>query len=128
MKFAKLYIVILFFFATLVPTQIFHYIHVVSDLTEHYQHHQDKDWGEFISHALTSGNESDKNHPEHHHSPFHQHSTHCTATFVSVIPEIPIFSINESIHVFTIEKQKFAVKEPFILEVTAAIWQPPKIS
>ena len=43
--------------ATLVPTQIFHYIHVVSDLTEHYQHHQEKDWVEFISHALTAGNE-----------------------------------------------------------------------
>jgi hypothetical protein len=121
-------ILIVLLVATLVPTQIFHYIHVVSDLTEHYQHHQDKNWVEFISNALTNGNESDTNHPEHHHSPFHQHNIHCVSTFVSTIPEIPHFNLKEQAHFLNAEKQKFAVKELFILEVTAAIWQPPKIS
>ena len=121
-------ILIVLLVATLVPTQIFHYIHVVSDLTEHYQHHQEKDWVEFISHALTAGNESDTNHPEHHHSPFHQHNIHCASIFVSTIPEIPHFTLKEQVYFLNAEKQKFAVKEPSIFEVTAAIWQPPKIS
>jgi hypothetical protein len=128
MKSIKFILLTFLIVATLVPTQIFHYIHVVSDLTEHYQHHQDKEIIDFVSHALTAGNETDSKHPEHHHSPFHQHSIHCTASFVSIIPEIPHFLMNEQLHFFKIEKQKFEVKEPSIFEVTAAIWQPPKIS
>jgi hypothetical protein len=127
MKRLKFFILIILFVATLVPTQVFHYFHVVSDLTEHYQHHKDKDLIDFLSHALTAGNESDSNHPDHNHSPFQQHNTHCATIFVSTIPELPYFTIDEVSHVFNLEKQKFEVKEPFILEVSSSIWQPPKL-
>ncbi len=128
MKTVKCIILSFLIVATLVPTQIFHYIHVVSDLTEHYQHHRDKEFMEFVSHALTASNETDQNHPEHHHSPFHQHSIHCTPSFISIIPELPRFSMNEQVFEFTLIKQKFEVKDPFILEVASAIWQPPKLA
>ena len=127
MKRLKYLILLILLVAAIVPTQVFHYIHVVSDLTEHYQHHKDKEISDFLSHALDAGNETDSNHPDHNHSPFQQHSSHCTTVFVSTIPEILHFSIDDDLHIFQLEKQKFEVKDPFILEVSTSIWQPPKL-
>ena len=127
MKRCKIIVLTIMLVAGLVPTQLFHYIHVVSDLTEHYQHHQDKEIFDFLSHALTAGNEADTNHPDHHHSPFQQHNTHCVTIFVSTIPEIPRFFIEVERHFLNSEKQKFEVKDVFFQEVSASIWQPPKL-
>ncbi len=127
MKRLKYVVLLILLVAALVPTQVFHYIHVVSDLTEHYQHHKDKEIIDFLSHALTASNESDSNHPDHNHSPFQQHNSHFATVFFSTIPEILNFSLNDDLHIFQLEKQKFEVKDPFVLEISSSIWQPPKL-
>lgn len=128
MKSTKLYFVLLFLVATLVPTELLHYVHVVGDLTEHYEHHQDLSLTDFLTHAFTTTDKSDTKHPDHHHSPFQHHHLVSISNFVTVIPEIPQVTLKEQTHFFNEQNHKFLVKDPFILEVTTAIWQPPKIS
>ena len=86
MKSIKLYFLILFFLATLVPTELFHYVHVFSDLSEHYEHHKESSFFDFISHALTASSDCTSDHPDHHHSPFRHHHASCGTTFLSILP------------------------------------------
>jgi hypothetical protein len=126
MKLVKYLFVICFFVAALVPTELFHYVHTATDLSEHYEHHRDKSFVEFISHALSSSSDCDTDHPEHHHSPFSHHHTNCGTTLVSILPAkiTPTF---EYFH-FSQNNQVFALaNEPFVSEVSLAIWQPPKL-
>ncbi len=127
MKLINHIFVFCFFVATLVPTQIFHYSHVVSDISEHYQHHKDKPLLDFLSHALSIDNQTDSKHPEHNHSPFNQHHVSCTIPFVSIIPDIPRFKIQQEIKFLSTEKQKFQIKSSLIKELSFSIWQPPKL-
>lgn len=127
MKRFKIIFLTILLVATLVPTQIFHYIHVVTDLSEHYQHHKEKPIIEFLAHALSSTNQKDTSHPDHHHSPFHHHHYSCAITFVSIIPEFLVFTIQQNLRYLEKEGHKFDYKSPFIQEVTSSIWQPPKL-
>ncbi len=126
MKITHYIFVFCFFVAALVPTEFFHYLHTASDLSEHYEHHHDKSLIEFVSHALSSSSDCNTDHPEHHHSPFSHHHANCGTTLVSILPTkiTPTF---EDLH-FSQNNQIFALaNEPFILEVSLAIWQPPKL-
>lgn len=127
MKRLKYFILLILLVATLVPTQVFHYIHIVSDISEHYQHHKDKPLLDFLSHALSTDNQTDSKHPEHNHSPFNQHHVSCAVPFVSVIPDLPRFKIQQEIQFLSTEKQKFQIKSPFIKELSFSIWQPPQL-
>jgi hypothetical protein len=126
MRLSKLYVVFLFLLATLVPTELLHYAHVVDDLKEHYKHHQELSISEFISHALTERG-ADKSHPEHNHSPFSKHHSVCATTFVSVLPEQG--KIIQETYDFSIEKQEKGVGTitHSLQDVYLSIWQPPKL-
>lgn len=126
MKLKNYFIVFCFFVAALVPTDLFHYLHTASDLSEHYEHHKDKSVIEFISHALTSSKDCKSDHPEHHHSPFSHHQTSYGISFLSILPSKIIATLE--IIDFTQNKVVFPLaNEPFVTEVSMSIWQPPKL-
>lgn len=126
MKLTNYIFVFCFFVAALVPTEIFHYLHTVSDLSEHYEHHKDKSVIEFVSHALTSSKDCNSDHPEHHHSPFSHHQSVCGVAYVSMLPSNIVPKIEWMY--FTQNNVDFPLeKEAFVFEVSLAIWQPPKL-
>jgi len=127
MKPTKIYFVILFFLATVVPTELLHYVHVVGDLTEHYEHHQNLSLTDFLSHALNEKG-TDKSHPEHNHSPFNKHHSVCANTFISVLPE-PGKLVLESNLVTNDSRLKIrSTSNDALKDVLLSIWQPPKIN
>lgn len=127
MKSTKLYFVLLFFLATLVPTELLHYIHVVGDLKEHYEHHQNLSLGDFLSHALNEKG-TDKSHPEHNHSPFNKHHSVCATTFVSVLPEQGKIVVENTVFSKTQDEKGIKKGNSSLKEVYLSIWQPPKLS
>lgn len=124
MKLSRKLLLIIFFLASLVPTELFHYVHVVNDFSEHYQHHKTLDFSEFINHALSERGK-DKDHPEHNHSPF-QHHCSFHVSFISVLPTKIAPSI-EFISFYSESKEYPTMKSCEISEVSLAIWQPPKL-
>ena len=127
MKSTKIYVVLLFFLATLVPTELLHYIHVVGDLKEHYEHHQNLSLGDFLSHALNEKG-TDKSHPEHNHSPFNKHHSVCATTFVSVLPEQGKIVVENTVFSKTQDEKGIIKISSSLKEVYLSIWQPPKLS
>ncbi len=127
MKSTRLYFVLLFFLATLVPTELLHYVHVVGDLNEHYQHHQELPFSEFLSHALTEKG-TDKSHPEHNHSPFSKHHSVCETNFVSVLPEQGKIIIEDQTFLHLQEDKGVKTITRSLKDVYLSIWQPPKLA
>jgi hypothetical protein len=127
MKSTKLYFVLLFFLATLVPTELLHYVHVVGDLKEHYQHHQELSFTEFLSHALGE-NGKDKSHPEHNHSPFSKHHSVCASSYVSVLPDPGKLVVEENHFLFEQREKGVKTITNSLKDVYLSIWQPPKLS
>lgn len=127
MKSTRLYFMLLFFLATLVPTELLHYVHVVGDLKEHYQHHQELSFSEFLTHAMSEKGK-DKSHPEHNHSPFSKHHSVCATSFVCVLPEQGKIVLED--YSFLFEQQEKGAKTitHSLKDVYLNIWQPPKLS
>jgi len=122
----NVFFVILFFLATLVPTELLHYIHVVGDLTEHYEHHQNLSFGDFLLHALNEKG-TDKSHPDHNHSPFNKHHSVCATTFVSVLPEQGKIVVENALISKTQTEKGVRIRTSSLKEVYLSIWQPPKL-
>ena len=127
MKSTKLYVVLLFFLATLVPTELLHYVHVVGDLKEHYEHHQNLSLGDFLSHALNEKGK-DKSHPEHNHSPFNKHHSVCATTFISVLPEQGKIVVENTVFSRSQDEKGIINGNSSLKDVYLSIWQPPKLS
>jgi hypothetical protein len=127
MKSTKLYFVLLFFLATLVPTELLHYIHVVGDLKEHYVHHQNLSFVDFLSHAFNEKG-TDKSHPEHNHSPFNKHHSVCATTFISVLPEQGEIVVENTIYSSPQDEKGIKNGNSSLKDVCLSIWQPPKLS
>ena len=126
MKSTKIYVVLLFLLATLVPTELLHYVHVLGDLTEHYEHHQNLSFGDFLSHALNEKG-TDKSHPDHNHSPFNKHHSVCATTFVSVLPEQGKIVVENTFISKTQTEKGVRNRISSLKEVYLSIWQPPKL-
>lgn len=126
MKFRKYTFLFFFFVAAFVPTELFHYVHVISDISEHSEHHKESSFFDFISHALTVSSECASDHPDHHHSPFHHHHGSCGITFLSILPAKIIPTVE---FFYTIRKNQVFISssDSFISEVSFSIWQPPKL-
>jgi len=127
MKCTKIYVVLLFFLATLVPTELLHYVHVVGDLKEHYEHHQNLTYVDFLSHALNEKG-TDKSHPEHNHSPFNKHHSVCSTTFISVLPEQGKIVTELDTSLNGREEKGLKIVSHCLKDVYLSIWQPPKLS
>ena len=126
LKFRKYTFLFFFFVAAFVPTELFHYVHVISDVSEHYEHHKESSFLDFISHALIVSSECTSDHPDHHHSPFHHHHTTCSVSFLSILPS-KIIPMVEYFQVMRSNKVFITTSSPSITEVSFSIWQPPKL-
>ncbi len=126
LKTRKYIFLFLFFLSAFVPTELFHYVHVFSDLSEHYEHHKESSFFDFISHALTASSDCTSDHPDHHHSPFRHHHASCGITFLSILPAKIIPTVE---FFYTIRKNQVFISssDSFISEVSFSIWQPPKL-
>jgi hypothetical protein len=127
MKFTNVYFVILFFLAILVPTELLHYMHVFGDLTEHYEHHQNLSFSEFLDHALGEKG-TDQSHPEHNHSPFQKHHSVCATSFVSVLPEQGKLVVENQILFHEESVKGVKISTHSLKDIYLSIWQPPKLS